>query len=94
MAKTKDLLEIPSILTPDVIKAIAENADALQAIQQLLSSGDEAMALKGKQNNIGCHNGCGEDDDCCCPKLIKFKIIGCTVIIINKNAACEEEDDD
>jgi len=88
MAKMKDLLNIPPVLTPDVIKAIAENADALQAIQQIISSGDEAMALK---------NGCGgnnssDNDDCCCPKFLKFKIIASTVIIINDNAECEEDD--
>lgn len=93
MAKMKDFLEIPPVLTPEVIQAIAENAEALKAIQQILSSGDEAMALKGGQNSLDC-GGCHDDDDCCCPKLIKFKIIGSTVIIVNKNAACEEEYDD
>lgn len=27
---------------------------------------------------------------CCCPKFLKFKIIGCTVITINDNAACQK----
>ena len=46
MAKTKELLEIPPVLTPELIKAIAENADALQAVKSILGSGDEALALK------------------------------------------------
>lgn len=84
MSKTKELLEIPPVLTPELIKAIAENADALQAVKSILSSDDEAMALKDG-------GGCKRDDECCCPKFLKFKIVASTVIIINDNAECEDE---
>jgi len=90
MAKAKDLLQIPPVLTPEVIQAIAENADAFKALQQILNSGDEAMALKGGQNSLDC-GGCHGDEDCCCPKFLKFKIIASTVIIINDNAECEDD---
>ncbi len=81
-------MEIPPVLTPELIKAIAENADALQAVKSILGSGDEALALKD-----GYGGGCGgrDNDDCCCPKFIKFKIIASTVIIINDNAECEDD---
>jgi hypothetical protein len=78
--KINEILEIPPVLTPEVIQAIADNAEALKALKAVLSSGDEAVALSND-----CHS-----KDCCCPKFLKFKIIGCTVIIINDNAECKE----
>jgi|GEM_PF-1133169 len=88
MVKINEVLEIPPVLTPEVVKAIAENAEALKTLKTVLSSGDEAMALK---------DDCAECDDCnkvisrcCCPKLVKFKIFAGTVIIINDNAECQK----
>lgn len=70
-------------LTPEVIEAIARNADSLRAA---ITSGDEMTVLNG---GSGCNN-----DECCCPKFIKFKFILCEKIEIeNINAACAEEDD-
>jgi hypothetical protein len=62
-------------------------AKTKEAVKSILGSGDESKALKD-----GCGSGCGgnRDDECCCPKFIKFKIIASTVIIINDNAECED----
>ncbi len=79
--KNKDIPEIPPILTPEVVNTIADNAEALKALKSILTSGDEALALNG-----GSDTCC---PPCCCPKFLKFKIIGCTVIIINDNAECQ-----
>lgn len=81
--KNKESLDIPPVFTPEVVDAVADNAEALKAIKSILTSGDEAMAL----NDCG-SNGCCPP--CCCPKFLKFKIIGCTVIIINDNAECQK----
>lgn len=75
MVEPKDV----QMLTPEVVKAVAENADALKS---LLRSGDEAMAL-----------GCGSDSECCCPKFLKFKFWFCNVWITNNNAKCPEDQD-
>lgn len=64
-----------NILNPENIKTLVENADVLKSV---LSSGDEAAAIED--------NDC---DKCCCPKLIKFKILFSNVWIENKNAECK-----
>ncbi len=59
-------------------KAYAEIAKFIQGI---LSNKDTTQV--SDEDNSNC---C---PPCCCPKFIKFKTIGCTVIIINDNAACQ-----
>lgn len=36
------------------------------------------------------NNNTVDNDFCCCPKFVKFKLIASTVIIINDNAECEK----
>lgn len=74
-------IKMPELFTPETINAIAANAEAFRNI---LSSGDEKMALT---------HGC-DDNDCCCPKFLKFKFVCCWVVIINKNAECEKDHHD
>ncbi|MFZ5351366.1 MAG: hypothetical protein ACOZCL_01440 [Bacillota bacterium] len=66
-------MKVPELLTPDVVKALAENAPSLKGI---ISSGDEIAAL-----------GCGAPSGSCCPKLVKIKNILSLVEINNYNAA-------
>jgi|GEM_PF-4296364 len=68
-----------SMLTPEVVEAIARNAGAVKAA---ITSGDE-MAVLGNQN--------GGNTDVAAPKLIKFKFVLCDVEIKNINAVAGEE---
>jgi len=70
--------EMPKILTPEVVESLAKNAEPLKSV---LSSGDEASALKGSNCTT-----------CCCPRLLKFKFVLCNVYIINENAECSHDD--
>lgn len=67
-----------SMLTPEVVEAIARNAGAVKAA---ISSGDENAVL-----GTPCHS-----DECCSPKLIKFKFVLCDVDIKNINAVAAED---
>lgn len=69
-------VKIPELLTPEIIKSVAANAESLKSV---LSSGDEKAAL-----GYECHSAC------CCPKLLKFKFVLCNVFIFNENAECQE----
>ncbi|MCR4441135.1 MAG: hypothetical protein QHH10_03360 [Peptococcaceae bacterium] len=44
--------------------------------------------LKSGENNMDSNLG---KSSCCCPGLIKFKVIGSTVVIINNNAECKRD---
>lgn len=49
----------------------------MEAIREMISP---------KESDGGCHN-----DDCCCPKKVKFIFVWNNVVIININAVCEED---
>ncbi len=76
-------VRIPELLTPDIIKALSDNVETLKTA--FSAEEERCVAYGGKD---GCHK---EDDDCCCPKFLKFKFILCSVVIINKNAECEDD---
>lgn len=52
-------------------------AGNMGALKELLSS---------RESDGGCNN-----DECCCPKKVKFIFVWNNVVIININAVCEEE---
>ena len=68
--------KMPELLTPEVVKAVAENAGA---IKTAISSGEEKAVM-----------GCNQNTQCCCPKLVKFKFVLCNVWIDVKNAVCPD----
>ena len=70
-------IKIPDLLTPEVVQAIASNAESLKT---LFNTNGENTIFNDKH--------CPE---CCCPDFLKFKFILCNVVIINKNAVCRED---
>jgi|GEM_PF-6376935 len=65
----------------DVLLEDAALEKIIEIIKILLKS-----VLFNKDNTINI-----DFRECCCPKLIKFKVLGSTVIIINDNAECQNE---
>lgn len=61
------------------------SADAAKVIAGNMDAVREMMSYR--ESDGGCSN-----DDCCCPKKIKFIFVLNNVVIINVNAVCEEED--
>lgn len=70
-----EYVKMPELLSNETAKALAGN---MGAIKEMISSRDAG-------------GGCHGDDDCCCPKKIKFIFVLNNVAIININAVCEEE---
>lgn len=66
--------QTPEILSAEAINALAENAES---IRKVLTSNDEKMAMSW-----------GGANECCCPRLVKFKFVLCNVWIDVENAAC------
>lgn len=71
-----EYVKMPELLSGEAAKVLAGNMDA---VREMMSS---------KEYDGGCHG----DDDCCCPKKVKFIFVLNNVVIININAVCEEED--
>jgi len=71
-----EYVKMPELLSADAAKVIAGNMDAVR----------EMMSLRESDG------GCNGNDDCCCPKKIKFIFVLNNVVIININAVCEEEE--
>lgn len=47
---------------------------------------------KDRKEEAKCGSGpVWDDDDCCCPKKVKFIFVLNNAVVINVNAACEEE---
>ena len=72
-----EYVKMPELLSSEAAKVIAGNMDA---VREMISS---------REYDGGCH----DNDECCCPKKIKFIFVWNNVVIININAVCEEEDD-
>jgi len=70
-----EYVKMPELLSDEAARALAEN---MEAFREMMSSRDA---------DGGCHG----DEDCCCPKKIKFIFVLNNVVIININAVCEEE---
>ncbi|NLV15632.1 MAG: hypothetical protein GXY50_00265 [Syntrophomonadaceae bacterium] len=68
------MTEMPNVITPENIAAVAQNAEQ---IMSLLRCQDEPEVA----------SGCGSSRACCCPRSIKFFIFGNTWIN-NYNAQC------
>jgi len=77
--------KLPQMLTADVIDAIAKNANSLKALAAV-----KGREFPDKDDDKRCKF---DDDECCCPKLLKFKCWFSYVTIINKNAECEDKKD-
>lgn len=72
-----EYVKMPELLSSEAAKVLAGNVNA---IREMMSS---------RENDGGCH----DNDECCCPKKIKFIFVWNNVVIININAVCEEDDD-
>lgn len=75
-------IEIPELLTPEIIDSIASNAEALKSALASKAADEKDSILHSKN--------CSK---CCCPELLKFNFFLCHVVIINKNAECKKIDD-
>ena len=73
-----EYVKMPELLSAEATKVLAGNMDAVREI------------INSRETNGGCHG----DDDCCCPKKVKFIFVLNNVVIININAVCEEDKKD
>jgi len=70
-----EYVKMPELLSNEAVKVLAGNMDA---IRDMMSS---------RETDGGCYG----DENCCCPKKVKFIFVLNNVVIININAVCEEE---
>ncbi len=70
-----EYVKMPELLSCEAAKVLAGN---MEAVKEMMNSREE---------DEDCH--CNEE--CCCPKKIKFIFVMNNVVIININAVCEEE---
>ncbi|HOS69025.1 MAG TPA: hypothetical protein PLG67_12090 [Bacillota bacterium] len=94
-------VKMPEMLSPELAKALAGN---VKAVKDESSHTDEmAAALKEffkeeknerKKESGGCapKHKVKDDVECCCPKKVKFIFALNNAVVINVNAACEEEE--
>ena len=61
------------------------SAETIKALAGNMAAVKEMISPR--EDESGCPN-----DECCCPKKIKFIFVMNNVVIININAVCEEED--
>ena len=71
-----EYVKMPELLSTEATKVLASN---MEAIREMVNS---------REGDSACH---GDDDECCCPKKVKFIFVLNNVVIININAVCEEE---
>ena len=71
-----EYVKMPELLSAEAAKVLAGNMDA---VREMMSS---------REDNSVRH---GDDDECCCPKKVKFIFVWNNVVIININAVCEED---
>lgn len=71
-----EYVKMPELLSVEAARVLSGNIDALREI------------MNSNEVDGGCHG----DDECCCPKKIKFIFVLNNVAIINVNAVCEEKD--
>lgn len=97
-------VKMPEMLSPELVKALAGN---IYTVNEEPGPKDEMAAAwkeymkeekkEEKKNDKKKEAKCGaepiwHDDDCCCPKKIKFIFVLNNAVVINVNAACEEEE--
>ena len=70
-----EYVKMPELLSAEAAKALAGN---MEAVRDIISSREV-------------DNGCHGEEECCCPRKVKFIFILNNVVIININAVCEEE---
>lgn len=73
-----EYVKMPELLSTESTKVILNNMDAVKE------------AMRSNDYDGGCH----DNDECCCPKKVKFIFVLNNVVIININAVCEEEKKD
>jgi hypothetical protein len=71
-----EYVKMPELLSVEAAKVLAGN---MEAVREMVSA---------REGNSACH---GDDDECCCPKKVKFIFVLNNVVIVNINAACEED---
>lgn len=73
-----EYVKMPELLSTEAARVLADNVDA---IREMMTS---------REHDGGCHG----NDDCCCPKKVKFIFVLNNVVIININAVCKEDKKD
>ena len=94
-----EYVKMPAMLSPEVIKALQGN---VYTIKNEPSPKDEMAAAW--EESIKEDEKCDKkeekkcepqkimsDEDCCCPKKVKFIFVLNNTVIINLNAVCEED---
>lgn len=71
-----EYVKMPELLSADAARVLSGNLEAVR----------EVMSPREVESR------CGGDEECCCPKKIKFIFVLNNVVIINVNAVCEEEE--
>lgn len=92
-------VKMPEMLPPELVKALSGN---IYTVKEESSLKDEmATTLKDffksekkyrkKENSECAPNHRLIDNDICCPKKVKFIFLLNNAVVINVNAACEED---
>lgn len=74
-----EYVKMPEMLSAEVARVLAGNMGELRAMMEADSRSS---------------GHCGENDDICCPKKVKFILFLNNVVIINVNAVAEDENDE
>ncbi|MHB1391662.1 MAG: hypothetical protein ACYCYE_01025 [Clostridia bacterium] len=78
-------VKMPEMLSPELIEALAGN---VYNVKDVPSPKDEMAAAWNKKYTPG---KCWRDDECCCPKKVKFIFLLNNAVVIYVNAVCEED---
>ncbi|MDD4680077.1 MAG: hypothetical protein PHP79_04190 [Clostridia bacterium] len=92
-------VRVPEMLTPEIIKALAGNVytcksepspkeEMAATLREYFKADKKCNKKEDKKSEPKELLG---DEECCCPKKVKFIFVLNNAAIINVNAACEEE---
>lgn len=92
-------VKVPEMLTPEIIKALAGNAytcknepspkeEMAAALREYFKADKKWSKKEDKKSEP---KEFWNDEECCCPKKVKFIFALNNAAIINVNAACEED---
>lgn len=96
-------VKMPEMLSPELIKALAGNVytvkDEPSPKDEMAAAWKEYFKVDKKEDKKEdkkddkkyTQEECWRDDECCCPKKVKFIFLLNNAVVINVNAVCEED---
>lgn len=100
-----EFIRMPELLSPELVKALAGNKyiveektepkktepEKIEPIDEMAATWREYFKEEKKEEKKGKHKPDKHDNECCCPEKVKFIFALNNTVVINVNAACEEE---